>query len=209
MKLELENKNPSIQIQQGLNMNFNPQFKRPPLQILWSEIKDQQDSVQPPLYIEDEPEEMLEEALKFQENQYSTLSKEEVEPLEEGLDMDTPLDEEEIDAYYKKFADMMQVELHKIYYLRSRKRSRNQDPNDDQVLQNTQRSNDKGKESIKTILVTRGKSSQSQQAKPNQTSKARHPMKSKQETRENTKIDEQIKVEKGTRTFNIEKELKK
>lgn len=75
VKMELDNTNPPRKIKQGKNRNFNPQFRRPALQIMLREKQDQ-DQVQPPLYIEDEHKEGIEEALKFQEKQYSTLSKE-------------------------------------------------------------------------------------------------------------------------------------
>lgn len=72
--------------------------------------------------IEDEPNENLEEALKFYENQYSTLSDEEKEL--EGIDFEyqSLLNEEEINEYCKIFSIIMQVELHKRYDLRSRKK---------------------------------------------------------------------------------------
>lgn len=105
VKMELENKNPPRKIQQGKNINFNPQFRNPPLQIMQMERKDQ-DQVQPPLYIEDKLEEAVEETLKFKENQYSTLSEEEGEEVyDEDLSPHSqiPLDDEEIDEYCRKF----------------------------------------------------------------------------------------------------------
>lgn len=77
--------------------------------------------MQPPLYLEDEPEEELEETLNFQENKYYTLSKE--EEGEENLPQ-VSLDEEKIDNYCRWFSDMMQVKLCKKCDLMSRKKSR-------------------------------------------------------------------------------------
>lgn len=55
-------------MQQGPNRNINPQYRRLPLQLLKRERKFQQDQVQPPLYIEDDPEDCIEDALKIKEN---------------------------------------------------------------------------------------------------------------------------------------------
>ena len=55
IKLELESKNSQRQAQQ--NRNFNPQYRRQPLQILQKERKDQ-DQVQAPLYLEANPDEV-------------------------------------------------------------------------------------------------------------------------------------------------------
>lgn len=60
----------------------------------------------------DDLEESIEYIVKVQENKFSTLSKweNEVESLEgEEEDLNSPLDDEEIDAYYKKFIDFMQA----------------------------------------------------------------------------------------------------
>ena len=69
IKLELENKNSQRQVQ--CNKNFNPQYRRQPLQILQKERKDQ-DQIQAPLYIEAYPGEVLEHP-RYHEDQISTL----------------------------------------------------------------------------------------------------------------------------------------
>lgn len=51
IKLELENKNLSRRSQPSPNRNFNPEYRRPPLQLLQMEIKDQHDHIQPTLYL--------------------------------------------------------------------------------------------------------------------------------------------------------------
>ena len=64
-RLELENKNSQRQTQ--FNKNFNPQFRRQPLQIMQKERKDQ-NQIQAPLYIEADPGE------EQPEDHISTLS---------------------------------------------------------------------------------------------------------------------------------------
>ena len=69
IKLELESNNSQRQVQQ--NRNFNPQYRRQPLQILQRERKDQ-DQIQASLYIEADPGEVLEHP-RDHEDQISTL----------------------------------------------------------------------------------------------------------------------------------------
>lgn len=65
------------------------------------------------------------------------------------------MDDEEIEEYFKKFIDFMQVELHKKYDLRSRKRSRLQDNVEEQTDQIVQQQSpsqvDKGKQQINKV----------------------------------------------------------
>lgn len=89
------------------------------------EIKEQQDHSQPLFYLEDDPEEHVEETMEGQENQFSPFSNEEyeVETHEEGgEDLDAPLDDGEIDNYYRKFSNFMQAQLHRKSDLRSSKK---------------------------------------------------------------------------------------
>jgi len=84
------------------------------------------------LYIKDDPEEGVEDALDVRENKFSNLSEEEREIEAQGGKEEDPnvhLDKEEIGAYCKKFLDFMQEELKRRYGLRSRKRSQTQDQN--------------------------------------------------------------------------------
>ena len=122
--LELENK--SFQKQTQYNKNFNSQYRRQPLQILQRERKDQ-DQIQAPLYIEAGPVEKQEHP----EDQTFTLyavDEDELGIEEEEYEYDeTYAIHDKIDEYWKKFSNFIQVELHKKYDLRSRKRSRNQE----------------------------------------------------------------------------------
>ena len=52
VNLELENESLPKQNAQGNNRGYNPQYRRPPLQILQREIKDQLDQIPLPLYLE-------------------------------------------------------------------------------------------------------------------------------------------------------------
>jgi len=121
-RLELENKNSRRQTQ--FNKNFNPQFRRQPLQILQKERKDQ-NQIQARLYIEADPGEQQ------SEDQISTLYA--VDEDELGIEgeeyvydeADVIHDGNEIDEYWKQFSNFMQAKLHNKYDLRSRKRSRN------------------------------------------------------------------------------------
>lgn len=88
IKLELENKNRSWQSQPSPNRNFNPQYRRPPLQHLQWERRDEEDHIQPPLYLEDDPEENIEETIEVQENQFSSLLKGENEIKTNGGEVD-------------------------------------------------------------------------------------------------------------------------
>ena len=103
-RLELENKN--FQRQTQYNKNFNPQYRRQPLQILQKERK-YQNQIQAPLYIE---EGLGEEQ---PENQISTLYA--VDEDELGIEgeeyvydeADAIHNENEIDEYWKHFYDFM------------------------------------------------------------------------------------------------------
>lgn len=64
------------------------------------------------------------------------------------LDCEVSLDEEEIDHYCRRFADIMLAELHKKYELRSRKRSKTQDQNEEKPKQLVQKNDDKGNKPI-------------------------------------------------------------
>lgn len=117
------------------------------------EMKDQ-DHIQPPLYIKDEPEEVVEETLKFQENRYSTLSEEEVEEIyEEDLNFESHIafDDEEIDEYCNKFTDLMRVELHKKYDLRSRTQHHTEEQSKHPAQQSVQKDDEKGKKPLRKI----------------------------------------------------------
>ncbi len=60
VKLEFERKNPSWKSQQDPHWNFNPQYKRPHLQLLQRERED----IQPPSYLEYDLEENVEDIIE-------------------------------------------------------------------------------------------------------------------------------------------------
>ena len=108
-KLELENKNSQRQTQ--CNKNFNPQYRRQPLQILQKERKDQ-DQIQAPLYIKVDPGEELEHP-RDHEDQISTLYVVDEDELGvegeeyEYAETDIIYDENKIDEYWKQFSDFI------------------------------------------------------------------------------------------------------
>lgn len=99
------------------------------------ERKDKQDHIQPPLYLEYDPEEHAKETMEFYENHFSSLFEEEYEVEaheEEGDDLNAPLDDGDIDNYCRQFIDFMQIQLYRKYDLRYyRKISRMQDKIED------------------------------------------------------------------------------
>lgn len=141
IKLELEKKNSQRQVQK--NKGFNPQYRRQPLQILQKERKDQ-DQVQAPLYLEVDLGEASEEYSKYHDDHISTMyagDEDElgIEEEEEYAETDVTFDGNEIDEYWKQFTNFMQVELHKKYELRSRKRSRVQENEGEQQVPHKRR----------------------------------------------------------------------
>ena len=70
IKLDLESKNSQRKVQKS--RNFNPQYRRQPLQILQKERKDQ-DQVEAPPYLEADPDEVPEEHSKDHDDHISTL----------------------------------------------------------------------------------------------------------------------------------------
>ena len=78
VKLELEAKNSSPHPNQMIpNCGFNPQYRKPPLQLLQQERKEQQDHIQPPLYLEGEMEGQVKEVTYNQEDQFLVYSEDE------------------------------------------------------------------------------------------------------------------------------------
>lgn len=174
------------------------------------ERKDQKDQIQPSLYIEDDPEEGVEYALDVQENQYSTLSEEEHETKAQGGEEDgpkVPLDGEEIDAYCRKFVDFMQVELHKIYDLRSRKISQTQGQVEEPTKHTTPKLNDMGKWPVNSNSMTKGENSHPTPPKAEFENKGQQPKQSKLMHRESKEIVDQVQSEKNPSTFSLKKEL--
>ena len=86
VKLELEAKNSPPHSKKMIpNCGFNTQYQKPPLQLLQHERKEQQDHIQPPLYLEGELEGQAEEVTDSQEDQFLTYSDdEEGEPILKG-----------------------------------------------------------------------------------------------------------------------------
>lgn len=123
-KLELETKNSASKNFYNVpNRGYNPQYKRPPLQILPREAKEQSDQVAHPLYLEGPVDDSTDDiAYELEDSNLAFSNNDEMEcPLQEE-------EEVEADYYCKKFANFMQVHFIRKYDLRSsRKRTRNQD----------------------------------------------------------------------------------
>ena len=81
VKLDLEKKSLPKRNAQGKNRGYNPQYIRPPLQILHRERKYQLDQIPPPLYLEDGPGEQPLDTHEMQGNLYSSFSEEEEETM--------------------------------------------------------------------------------------------------------------------------------
>ncbi len=149
VKLELDNKSILKRNTQGNNRGYNPKYRRPLLQILQRERKDQLDQIPPPLYIEDYPYEQLPNTHDMQENLYSSFSEEEQENMahhEMCHDTEEIVNEEDIGDYCKQFADFMQAQLHQNYDLRSsKKRPRELEQQEETAPQNVSRVLNKGK----------------------------------------------------------------
>ena len=140
VKLELEAKNTAFKnFQNAPNRGYNPQYRRPPLQILPRESKEQQDQVPHPLYLEGLVDDSTEDAAYGLEDANLSFSNSDGEecPLQGNEGVECPLQEEEktrdteeaeIDHYCKKIANFMQAQFNRRYDLRSsRKRTRTQD----------------------------------------------------------------------------------
>lgn len=153
-KLELKNKSLSKQNAQGNNRGYNPQYRRPPLQILPRERKEQLNQIPHPLYLEDDSDEQSSDTHKMQGNLYSAFSEEEHENMphqETNHDREATANEEDIDYYCKQFADFMQAQLHQRYDLRSsRKRSREPEQLEGTAPQDIPSILDKGKGNLNT-----------------------------------------------------------
>ena len=75
VKLELEAKNSSSKpFQTAPNRGFNPQYRKPPLQILQRDRKEQQDHIQPPLYLEGQMDGPAEDIPDGKDDQYLAYS---------------------------------------------------------------------------------------------------------------------------------------
>ena len=129
VKLELEAKNAAPKNDYNApNRGYNPQYRRPPLQILPRETKEQQDQVPHPLYLEGPADDSTGDAAYGLEDSNLGFSNTD--------DMDCPLQDEDeeakIDHYCKQFADFMQAQFNVKYDLRSsRKRTRTRDQEDE------------------------------------------------------------------------------
>ena len=142
-KLEMETKNsPSKNFQNDPNRGYNPQNRKPPLQILQRERKEQPNQVPHPLYLEGQVDCPTEDVTYEGEEAYlAYASSDEVEcPLhaveagevsaQEKADEST--EDPEINDYCKQFVDFMQAKFNKKYDLRSsRKRTCTQDEEED------------------------------------------------------------------------------
>ena len=119
VKMELKAKNAAPKnYYNAPNRGYNPQYKRPPLQIFPRETKEQQDQVPHPLYLEGPADDSAGDAAYGLEDSSLAFSNND--------DMECPLQEEdeeaEIDHYCKKFADFMEAQFNVKYDLRSSKK---------------------------------------------------------------------------------------
>ena len=140
VKLELEDKKSTFKnFQNAPNRGYNPQYRKPPLQILPREEKEQQDQVPHPLYLEglvDDSTEDIAYRLEDANLAFSNSDGEEC-PLqgndEAGCSFqeeEKVRDAEEVEFYHycKQFDDFMQAHFNRRYDLRSsRKRTRTQE----------------------------------------------------------------------------------
>ena len=93
VKLEMEAKNsPSKNFQNFPNRGYNPQYRKPHLQILQRERNEQQDQVPHPLYLEGQVDGPIEDTTYEQEEAYLAFSNnDEVEcPLHESGKVEVP-----------------------------------------------------------------------------------------------------------------------
>ena len=121
VKLEMEAKNSSSKnFQNAPNRGFNPQYRKPPLQIMQRGQKEQQDQVPHPLYLEGQVEGSTEDNAYEQEEAYLAFSKnydvectvhgsEEVEVAHTEVKANEDTEDIDIDDYCKQFVDFMQT----------------------------------------------------------------------------------------------------
>ena len=110
VKLELETKNSaSKNFQNAPNRGYNPQYRKPPLQILPREAKEQQDQVPHPLYLEGPVDDSTEDAAyELQDANLAFSNNDEVEcPLHGEEEEIRDIEDAEIDHYCKQFNDFM------------------------------------------------------------------------------------------------------
>lgn len=103
-KIELKNKNLFKQNAQINNQGYNPQYRRPPLQILPSERKEQLDHIPHPLYLEEDLDEQSLNTHERQRNFYFVFFEEEHENMahqEANRDREAIAYEKDIDYYCK------------------------------------------------------------------------------------------------------------
>lgn len=115
VKLELERKSILKLNAQGNNRGYKPQCRRPPLQTLQRQRKEQLDQIPHPLYLEDDLDEQSSDTHEMQGSLYSSFSEEECEDMahqEKSHDRESAENEEDIGDYCKQFADFMQAFLH-------------------------------------------------------------------------------------------------
>ena len=170
----MEAKNsPPKNFQNAPNRGFNPQYRKPPLQILQRGQKEQKDQVPHPLYLEGQVEASPEDSAYEQEEACPVFSDNDdiecpVQESEEGelqanseIRNNKDTEEHEIDDYCKQFVDFMQAQFNRRYDLRSsRKRTRTQDEEEDtpqksasaQKEVNTQKPPEKGKRPLNQSL---------------------------------------------------------
>lgn len=98
VKLDLEANNSSPRPPQTfLNRGYNPQYRNPPLQILQRDQKEQQNNIQPPLYLEGKMDGPTEDIPDEKDDRYLAYSdgNEFESSLQEGEGVEHTLQEEE------------------------------------------------------------------------------------------------------------------
>ena len=173
VKLELEAKKSAFKnFQNAPNRGYNPQYRKPPLQIFPREAKEQQDQVPHPLYLEGPVDDSTEDAAYGMEDENLSFSNSDGEecPLQGNGEARCSLQKEEkirdaeeaeFDHYCKQFDDFMQAHFNRRYDLRSsRKRTRTQEQEEELPQKEApareeskiQKATDKGKQPLNKPL---------------------------------------------------------
>ena len=130
VKLELEARNTVPRnFQNAPNRGYNPQYKRPPLQILQKEIKEQQDQVPHPLYLEGQVDDSAEDAAYgVEDSDLAVSNDDQTEYLLHEEENAREVQDSGVDHYCKHCAYSMQPHLERRHDLRSsRKRTQSQE----------------------------------------------------------------------------------
>ena len=177
------------------------------------------------LYIEAAPGQSVEDDQKEVEDQISTMYTREDEEEEdcegEYAEAEVPFDQDEMDEYCRQFIDFMQVELHKKYDLRSRKRSRVQENEGEQQgsipppmatpqQKDPVKQASNGKKPTNSLKRTNVQQAESSQDKSVDTNILERVVPVPEQAVDSRKSEEEPeKVVKQTHAFSLEKQLEK